>query len=129
MPPPRRSCFLYKEIRRMRGKTILFIATSVFLATQLLLGPAQEKIGPETGENPEFEQPDRPKGSGKLTGSGRRVYSLWVNGNENFYFQGNSEEINSLIADFSKIRMVQHELFLLPGKGSAGHKSRCSKTG
>ena len=45
-----------------------------------------------------------------------RVYSIWVNGNENFYFKADTDEINELIRLFSKTRMRDHELWIKVGK-------------
>jgi hypothetical protein len=68
---------------------------------------ATEHIGPVT-THPVVSQPDWPKGIVGIPRHISRVYSIWVNGNENFYFKCTVEEINELLAIFAKTRMRDH---------------------
>lgn len=43
-----------------------------------------------------------------------RVYHTWVNGDEQFYFRGSTEQLNQLLADFSKLKSKKKEVLILP---------------
>jgi len=60
--------------------------------------------------HPTGAQPDWPAGIVDLVRRESRVYSIWVNGNENFYFNASLDEINALIRLFSQTRMRDHEI-------------------
>jgi hypothetical protein len=83
-------------------------------------GMAQEKIGPDSvRKHPTTAQPGWPMGMTNLLRHTSRVYSIWVNGNGNFYFKATPAQINELIGLFSEIRMRDHELWIKTGKGEA----------
>jgi HEAT repeat protein len=48
-----------------------------------------------------------------------RVYSNWVNGNENFYFRGNTDQLNEALKKFAAIKVEKHEVLVRPGPGKA----------
>lgn len=48
-----------------------------------------------------------------------RVYSNWVNGNENFYFAGNTDQLNAALEKFAAIKVAKHEVLIRPGPGKA----------
>lgn len=75
-------------------------------------GLAMEHFGPDKSA---VAQPDWPKGIVELARHPSRVYSIEVNGNENFYFQATPDEINELLELFSKARMRDHEIRMEPG--------------
>jgi len=56
------------------------------------------------GIMPLLEQPDR-------------VYSTWVNGNENFYYSGSIDEFNDVMRKFAGADLKVHEVVLRPGPG------------
>lgn len=93
-------------------KYISFILLLAILSTtQTCYGAAMEQIGPDSANRfPTVAQPDWPKGIVEILRHESRVYSIWVNGNENFYFKATAEQINELISLFSKARMRDHEL-------------------
>jgi hypothetical protein len=78
-------------------------------------GLATEQIGPDR-DHPTVSQPDWPKGIVTVPRHPSRVYSLWVNGNENFYFKADQVQVNELLALFSKARLRDHEVWIKNGK-------------
>lgn len=50
-----------------------------------------------------------------------RVYHTWVNGDERFYYQGNVEQLNQLLANFSQLEQDVREIAILPGPGSVSN--------
>jgi hypothetical protein len=67
---------------------------------------------------PTLAQLDSPAGILGLSCHESRVYSIWENGRENFYFKATPDEINELIRLFSESRMRDHELCLRVGTPS-----------
>jgi hypothetical protein len=57
-----------------------------------------------------------------------RVYSSWVNGNEQFYFEAAPEALNNLIEMFGRMEIPDHEIRVTTGTGEAksfdGHAIR-----
>lgn len=76
-------------------------------------GLAEEKVGPDPKTHP---QSDWAHGIVEVPRHPSRVYSLWVNGNDNFYFAAKPEEITDLITKFSKARMRDHIVKLVAGE-------------
>ncbi len=94
---------------------ILLGGLSLCLLRQQAFAMATEQIGPDKPDRPTTEQSGWYKGIVELPRHSSRVYSVWVNGNENFYFQSSPDEINELISLFSKARLRDHEIQLEPG--------------
>jgi len=46
-----------------------------------------------------------------------RLYSTWVNGNEDFYYSGDIEAFNAALRKFAEADLEVHELVLRPGPG------------
>ncbi|HUE72234.1 MAG TPA: hypothetical protein VMP01_15225 [Pirellulaceae bacterium] len=46
-----------------------------------------------------------------------RVYSNWVNGNENFHFAGTADQLNEALKKFAAIKAAKHEVLIRPGPG------------
>jgi hypothetical protein len=70
-----------------------------------------EEIGPDSViGHPTTSQAEWPEGIVTLSRHPSRVYSIWVNGNEDFYFQATPEQVDELLALFSKARMRDHEV-------------------
>jgi len=95
-------------------RTIPFWMCSLVLAVGgVAHAMATEQIGPDSViGHPTVAQPDWPAGIEALPRHPSRVYSIWVNGNETFYFQAKPEEVNDLVASFSKARMRDHEIVI-----------------
>lgn len=82
--------------------------TAVLGSGGALYGLATEHIGPGPGGS----QPDWPKGLTELAAHQTRVYSFWVNGNEDFYFWADADEVNKLLALFAKMEMEQYRVWV-----------------
>jgi len=95
-------------------KIILFIVLfAISSVAQISYAAATEQVGSDSANRfPTVAQPDWPKGIVEIPRHESRVYSIWVNGNENFYFKTTAEQINELISLFSKARMRDHELWI-----------------
>ena len=48
-----------------------------------------------------------------------RVYHSWVNGNEQFYYRGNTATFNDALKKFAAVKAEVHEVLLQPGPGIA----------
>jgi hypothetical protein len=100
----------------MRKLRIILLFFSTFVFTTTGYGLATEQIGPDKSNRfPTVAQPGWPKGLIELLRHPSRVYSIWVNGNENFHFKATPEEINELLSLFSKTRLRDHEVLIKPG--------------
>ncbi|TWT65926.1 hypothetical protein Pla123a_48370 [Posidoniimonas polymericola] len=49
--------------------------------------------------------------------SKHRVYHQWVNGNESFYYQGSTADLNDALADFARIKADRLAVVIHPGPG------------
>jgi hypothetical protein len=97
----------------MRKIATGLVGVLVLLACGRAYGMATEQIGPDSViGHPTFPQPDWPKGIVEIPRHESRVYSIWVNGNETFYFKATPEDVNPLVALFSKARMRDHEVVI-----------------
>ena len=86
------------------------------LASHPVYGLATSRVGPDSNhKRPTTEQSDWPKGIVALPRHESRVYSVWVNGSENFYFKAKLEDVNEMIRLFSKTRMRDHEVHVKKG--------------
>ena len=86
------------------------------------LGSAPDDVGSGLGEEAFGNKAVRnnkewPKGLLSCVNDKQRVYRQWVNGNENFYFQGKLAQLNAAIATFAKIELPKRVLVLEPGVG------------
>ncbi len=92
----------------MMNRSLFLVALLVCgSCARICFGLAEEHVGPVTDA---VAQPGMPAGITKMLRSESRVYSIWVNGNENFYYQANVKQVNELIEQFSKMRLRDHEL-------------------
>jgi hypothetical protein len=90
------------------------------LAVALLLTlPASVlALGTETfGNAPVVRQPEWSDGVLEVVNLKSRVYSVWVNGNEQFFYRGNAEALNEALRKFAGIASDVHEVIILPGTG------------
>lgn len=55
----------------------------------------------------------------ELASDKTRVYSNWVNGHENFYFKGSTDQLNEALKKFAAIKIDKHEVLIRPGPGKA----------
>lgn len=98
----------------MKKYIAIIAAVGVLGLCRSSYGMATEQIGPDT-RHPTVSQRDWPKGIVGIPRHLSRVYSIWVNGNENFYFKCKVDEINELLAIFAKARMRDHVVRIQPG--------------
>ncbi len=54
-----------------------------------------------------------------LVNAKNRVYHQWVNGDENFFYRGSTDDLNAAIKDFAKVKSDKLEVVLRPGPGIA----------
>lgn len=52
-----------------------------------------------------------------LINNENRIYSTWVNGNEYFYYRGNTETFNQFLALFAALESPVHVVIVRPGPG------------
>ena len=87
---------------KMKQITIILIFLMISSVSGICYGLAQEQIGPDSAQgHPTTAQPDWPKGILEVPRHQSRVYSIWVNGNENFYFNASPNQINEQLLLFS----------------------------
>ena len=98
----------------MKKHIAVIAAVGILALCRSSYGMATEQIGPDSA-HPTVAQQDWPKGIVGIPRHLSRVYSIWVNGNENFYFKCRVDEINDLIAIFAKARMRDHIVRIEPG--------------
>lgn len=103
-------------MQRMKKFTFLTVLLIISSFAQISYGMATEQVGPDSlNRYPTIVQPDWPNGIVEIPRHESRVYSIWVNGNENFYFKCTVDEINELLAIFAKARMRDHVVRIEPG--------------
>jgi hypothetical protein len=85
----------------------------------LILVPAPVlALGEETfGNAPLVKQPDWVDGVIDVVNLKSRVYSQWVNGNENFFYRGDARALNEALRMFTAVKDQGRQLILLPGPG------------
>ena len=98
----------------MKKQIAIITAVGIMGLCRNSYGLRFEHIGPVTA-HPVISQPDWPKGIVGIPAHLSRVYSIDVNGNETFYFKCKVDEINELLAIFSKARMRDHVVRIEPG--------------
>lgn len=100
----------------MRNGRVLLLGLAIVSFSRVCCGWGQEQIGPDSSRSHlTTAQPDWPAGILEIARDETRVYSSWVNGNEEFYFQATPADINRLIRLFSETRMRDHALSIKPG--------------
>ena len=93
------------------------IALLVLLSvTSLLRAMATEQFGPDRPGQVTIPQSGWPCRIEQALRDPSRVYSVWVNGDESFYFDSTPEKINKLLNLYSKARLRDHEVKLEIGK-------------
>jgi hypothetical protein len=91
----------------------LFVALLLLSCARFGYGMATEQIGPDKDRRiPTAEQPGWPARMIEILRHDSRVYSIWVNGNENFYFKATPDQIAELINRYSETRLRDHVLII-----------------
>ena len=98
----------------MKKHVAIIAAVGILGLCRSSYGLRGERIGPDT-RHPTVAQRDWPKGIVGIPRHMSRVYSIWVSGNENFYFKCKVDEINELLAMFAAVRMRDHVVRIQPG--------------
>ena len=93
---------------------IAAIVTGIFgqLSAQKAFALATEEIGNEPLSEQNYVEW---KGIMPIVNDKARVYQVWVNGNENFYFKGTIKPLNAALAAFAKVEVKNHVVVLRPG--------------
>jgi len=73
---------------------------------------AEERLGPDTEDLQTHPQPGWAKGLVELARHPSRVYSIWVNGNETFYFDATPVQTQELVDLFANSRLRDHLVVL-----------------
>jgi hypothetical protein len=66
----------------------------------------------EFGDTPAIPNSDWPEGTITAVESPGRIYSVCINGDERFYFHGDTKELNLFLGKFAAIDMPTHRLML-----------------
>ena len=83
-------------------------------------GLAEERIGPDRDQSfPTVQQPGWPAGMIEIVRHDSRVYSMWCNGNDNFYFKAAPDQIGQLVNLYCATRLRDHVIIIKKGKGEA----------
>lgn len=96
---------------------LLLVLTSSILTTSDALGLGMETFGNEPFSEANFS--DWPNVM-PVVNDTHRVYQSWVNGNENFYFQGSTEALNLALKSFAQIKAEKRTVILRPAPGRVG---------
>ena len=94
-------------------RLLLVLALSIVTATEVF------GLGEETFGNKQFSKAnfsDWPNVM-PVVNDTHRVYHSWVNGNENFYFQGNTEALNLALKSFALVTAEKRTVILRPAPG------------
>lgn len=93
------------------------IGTS-FLILSLAVPAPVLAVGEESfGNAPVVQQPGWAEGVIDVVNLKSRVYSQWVNGNENFFYRGDARALNDALGRFAAVKDDGRRLVLLPGPG------------
>jgi len=102
---------------RMKEFTVFLALLGILGLYEIGYGMATEQVGPDSANrHPTVAQPDWSKGIVEVPRHQSRVYSIWVNGNENFYFMADPNQVNELLLLFSQSRMRDHEVVIKSAK-------------
>ncbi len=71
----------------------------------------------EFGASRVLERPDWPAGLVNVIDVNSRVYALWVNGTETFFYRGKAPDVNEAIRKYAAVKGGSRHLVVLPGPG------------
>jgi len=98
---------------RMKEFAVFLAVLGILGFYEIGYGMATERVGPDSAHrHPTIAQPDWSKGIVEVPRHPSRVYSIWVNGNEKFYFMADPNQVNELLLLFSQSRMRDHEVVI-----------------
>ena len=95
----------------MKSPALLTIALAALSFS--VIGAKMEKLGPDKTARAEKGWPD---GIVTILRHESRVYSVWVNGNENLFFQSSPGQVEELLNAFSKLPIRDHRVFIKKGE-------------
>ena len=102
---------------RMKEFTVFLAVLGILGLYEIGYGWATEQVGPDSANrHPTVAQADWSKGIVEVPRHQSRMYSIWVNGNENFYFMAEPNQVNELLLLFSQSRMRDHEVVIKSAK-------------
>jgi hypothetical protein len=108
---------MHKDSRRM---TMRFENSMAGLALLLLLPATALALATESfGNKPAANQPDWAQGVVDVVNMKSRIYSQWVNGNENFYYRGNAQALNEALHKYAAVKADVRQVILMPGTATA----------
>jgi hypothetical protein len=102
------------------------VVTGAAVAALLLALPsAVLALATETlGNAPMVKQPEWADGVLEVVNLKSRVYSYWVNGNENFFYKGDARAVNEALRKYAAVKEDVRRVVLLPGPGKTQSFSR-----
>ena len=102
----------------MKKLTTLLFLMCVIILSETSYGMVFIQEGPDKDrDHPTHAQPSWAKGIVELTRHDSRIYSIGGMGGDDFYFQADPNQVNELLALFSKSRMRDHEVWIKAGTG------------
>ena len=110
-------------------KRVLFLTT--FMVFIFGIGPEVLALGTEDFGNAPLGDANYHdwKGVMPVINHSGRVYHSWVNGNEHFYYEGDTSALNDALSKFAAIKADVREVIIRPGPGKArtfhGEEVRC----
>src|SRR5205085_315992 len=107
-PAVNSKCF---RVMSRNMKFLIVLAMTTFLLAAYCTSASA--LGTETFCNEECYQ-EWPNVTSVINNT-NRVYQYWVNGGEEFFFQGSTEALNEALQRFALVRADVHEIILLPG--------------
>jgi hypothetical protein len=99
----------------MNQLKITILLAVLLISSSYSFGMGQEHFGPADKDHMSWS-PDWPDGTKGLLAHESRVYSTWVNGFERFYYDANPQQVNELLNLFSKLQILDHEVWIESGR-------------
>jgi hypothetical protein len=96
---------------------LLLAVALVFLAIPTASGMGWESLGSHPFEDTNYKEWPNVL---PVINDRNRVYHSWVNGDERFYFAGDTEALNASLKNFSGIKAERLTVVLHPGPGKTG---------
>src|SRR3979490_2564344 len=94
------------------------VCATAFLSLYLALPATLLALGMETfGNAHAVEQHDWAGGVVDVVNLKSRVFSQWVNGNENFFYRGNAQALTEALRQYAAVKDDLRQLILMPRSG------------